>query len=110
MYPIEKYRFYTNGPRVIAVSTYAGKTVRGVAVCHEGDEFSMEKGKKLAALRCAEKIAQKRLARAERKVNEAYFTYIDAGRYFGDMVNYKDDAMAALEEVLKAKEDLLTSM
>lgn len=29
MYPIEKYKFYTNGSRVIAVSTYAGKTVRG---------------------------------------------------------------------------------
>ena len=27
MYPIEKYKFYTNGSRVIAVSTYAGKTV-----------------------------------------------------------------------------------
>ena len=51
MYPIEKYKFYTNGSRVIAVSTYAGKTVRGVAVCHAGDTFSLEKGKKLAALR-----------------------------------------------------------
>ena len=47
MYPIEKYKFYTNGSRVIAVSTYAGKTVRGVAVCHAGDTFSLEKGKKL---------------------------------------------------------------
>ena len=45
MYPIEKYRYYTNGRRVIAVSTYAGKTVRGVATCDPGDEFSMEKGK-----------------------------------------------------------------
>ena len=33
MYPTEKYRYYTNGRRVIAVSTYAGKTVRGVATC-----------------------------------------------------------------------------
>ena len=61
MYPIEKYKFYTNGSRVIAVSTYAGKTVRGVAVCHAGDTFSLEKGKKLAALRCAEKIAKSAL-------------------------------------------------
>ena len=70
MYPIEKYKFYTNGSRVIAVSTYAGKTVRGVAVCHAGDTFSLEKGKKLAALRCAEKIAKKRVARANQKVDE----------------------------------------
>ena len=41
MYPIEKYKFYTNGSRVIAVSSYAGKTVRGVAVCHAGDTFSL---------------------------------------------------------------------
>lgn len=47
MYPTEKYRYYTNGRRVIAVSTYAGKTVRGVATCDPSDEFSMEKGKEL---------------------------------------------------------------
>lgn len=43
MYPIEKYRYYTNGQRVIAVSTYAGKTVRGVAACDPNDTFSMGK-------------------------------------------------------------------
>ena len=33
-FPLEKYRYYVDGNRVIAVSTYCGKTVRGVAVCH----------------------------------------------------------------------------
>lgn len=50
MYPIEKYRYYTNGRRVIAVSTYAGKTVRGVATCDPGDEFSMERVRHLRPL------------------------------------------------------------
>lgn len=110
MYPIEKYRFYTNGSRVIAVSTYAGRTVRGVATCHDGDEFSMEKGKQLAALRCAEKIAKKRIARANKKVDESYWTYIDARNYFDKMVKYKDDASAELAEVVAAKDNLLNSL
>lgn len=110
MYPIEKYKFYINGSRVIAVSTYAGKTVRGVAVCHAGDTFSLEKGKKLAALRCAEKIAKKRVARANRKVDEAYWAYVDAEAYLDKMVDYKDDALYELNEVIAAKNDMLDSL
>lgn len=110
MYPIEKYKFYTNGTRVIAVSTYAGRTVRGVAVCHDDDEFSLEKGKELAALRCAEKIAKKRLARAYEKVNESYWAAINARDYLDKMVKYKDDASAELDEVLTAKSNLLASL
>ena len=45
MYPFEKYRYYTAGNKIIAVSTYAGKTVRGIAKCAEGDTFDIEKGK-----------------------------------------------------------------
>lgn len=110
MYPIEKYRFYINGSRVIAVSTYAGKTVRGVAVCHDGDKFSLEKGKQLAALRCAEKIARKRLNRAERKVDEAYRAQENAEMHLEEMWNYRDDAIYALDEVITAKNDLLDSL
>lgn len=110
MYPIEKYMFYTNGSRVIAVSTYAGKTVRGVAVCHAGDTFSLEKGKKLAALRCAEKIAKKRVARANRKVDEAHCAYADAEGYLSKMVDYRDDALNEWNEVISAKNDLLDSL
>lgn len=110
MYPIEKYKFYTNGSRVIAVSTYAGKTVRGVAICHTGDAFSLEKGKKLAALRCAEKIAKKRVARANRKIYEAYCAYADADVYFNKMIDYRNDAYDELDEVIAAKNDLLDSL
>lgn len=110
MYPIEKYKFYTNGSRVIAVSTYAGKTVRGIANCHDGDEFSLEKGKRLAALRCAEKIARKRLNRADRKVDEAYWAHANAEEYLDKMCDYKDDAIYELDEVITAKNDLLDSL
>ena len=110
MYPIEKYKFYSNGSKVIAVSSYAGRTVRGVANCYDSDEFSLEKGKKLAALRCAEKIATKRLARASRKVSEAYNTYIEAENYLDKMADYRDDAIYELAEVKTAKENLLSSL
>lgn len=110
MYPIEKYKFYTNGSRVIAVSTYAGKTVRGVAVCHAGDKFSLETGKKLAALRCAEKIARKRVARAYKKVDESYWAAVDARDYFDKMVKYKDEAFDELAEVVIAKNNMLDNL
>ena len=71
-YPIDKYQFYLarkiNGDpyRVVAVSTYEGRTVRGVAKCDPRDEFNIEKGKMLAAARCNAKVAQKRAKRAVR--------------------------------------------
>ena len=40
-----KYNFYTDGKtKVVAVSTYAGKVVRGVAKCDVNDTFSLENG------------------------------------------------------------------
>ena len=59
------YKYYSDSVRkVIAVSTFAGKPVRGVAVCAEDDEFDLEFGKKLAKARCDVVVAKKRLNRA----------------------------------------------
>lgn len=59
---VPKYRYYTNGENVVvAVASYAGRTIRGVAKCSEQDEFDLETGKKLAAARCAMKIARARV-------------------------------------------------
>lgn len=92
----EKYRFYTNGNKVIAVSTYAGKTVRGVAKCDPKDTFDLEKGKKIAAARCSVKVAEKRFARAERKNDEAYSAWRAAERHLDKMSDYENDAEVAL--------------
>ncbi len=92
MYPLDKYRYYTNGKKVIAVSTYAGKTVRGVAVCDPHDTFDLEKGKKLAALRCAMKIADKRVQRAESKLGEAEDIVDSAACHLDKMNRYYVDA------------------
>ena len=59
-----KYKFVVTDKKVIAISTFAKQHVRGVAVCAPDDKFDEETGKKLARLRCAAKIAEKRLKEA----------------------------------------------
>ena len=56
---------------IYAISTYAGKTVRGVAKYNPKDKFDEKIGMELAAARCNQKVAKKRFARAIKKVNEA---------------------------------------
>ena len=105
MYPLEKYKYYQAGNKVIAVSSFAGRTVRGVAKCAPNDEFDLEKGKKLAALRCNEKVAQRRLARAHKKQEEAAAQFCRAEAYYDNMIYYEEDAYEALLEARKDVED-----
>ena len=49
-----RYRFIETNNKVICISTYAKKVVRGVAKCSPNDNFDIEIGKKLAQLRCDE--------------------------------------------------------
>lgn len=103
MYPIDKYRFVVNGNKVIALSTYAGRTVRGTAICSAEDTFDIEKGKQLAAARCAVKIAQKREARAARKFQEADAILFEAEDYYNAMGEYRVNAAV---ESMKAEKNL----
>lgn len=93
-----KYRFYNSNNKVVAVSTYAGKPVRGVAKCDPNDTFSMEDGQELAAARCNEKIAEKRVSRANRKFEEAYNDYVIAKNYYERMKQYYEDSLVSLAE------------
>lgn len=109
-YPLEKYRFYTDGRRVIAVSTYAGKTVRGVAVCHADDNFDLETGKRIAAARCNEKIAGKRLERAASKMFTAGIDVAKAQQHQKDMQDYYNDAFFAYNEAAIEHDQLIESL
>ena len=105
------YYHYTNkeGQNVVAaVSTYAGRTVKGYAKCDPRDEFNMESGKKLAAARCNENVAEKRVRRAQRKVTEAkaalnkaivHMQYMED--YLSNSIVAHSDAVAALDKILK---------
>lgn len=110
MYPIERYHFYQTGDKIIAVSTYAGKSVRGIAKCAESDNFDLEKGKKLAALRCAQKVSQKRLNRAYKKFKDADRMKDIILNHFKKMENYYLDAHAEKEEVQRQLDNLLESL
>jgi hypothetical protein len=106
----------TNKPTgtVIAISSYAGRPVRGIAKCNPGDEFDVEFGMKLAAARCNLKIAQKRYRRAGSKYQEAANASIKAANasieakkqldkmrtYYCDATDGYDAAAEELKNVL----------
>jgi hypothetical protein len=60
-----KYKIDEAHRTIVAMSTFAGKTVVGVARCAAEDTFDIEAGKRLAAARCNLKIAEKRMKYAE---------------------------------------------
>lgn len=91
-----KYKFYNDGKnKIVAVSTYAGKSVRGVAKCDPRDNFDMTKGEDLAMARCAEKIAAKRMRRAQNELAKAERAAEAAQRRVDKMKNYLNDSAAA---------------
>ena len=90
------YRIYETPTQVIAVSSFAGKTVRGVAKCNPADQFNYEKGSALASARCGVKIAEKRVKRAYNKVDEAKAAVNAALDHLTEMLKYQSDAEAKL--------------
>lgn len=97
-YSLDKYKYYiptkvdSTPYKVIAVSTYAGRTVRGVAKCDPKDTFDIEKGKQLAAARCQAKVSSQRLKRATKKLDEAVKALEKAQKYYDDMTVYFNDS------------------
>ena len=108
-FPIEKYNFYIDekNEMVIAVSSYAGRTVKGKAKCDPRDEFDLEKGKKLAAARCNAKVAKKRSSHACNRLKDAERILHDAYKYYGKMCTYASDACNELEKSEKELNKLL---
>ena len=110
MYDVNKYKYYTTKNQVIAVSTYAGKIVRGVAKCNPMDEFDLAKGKKLAAARLTYKVSQKRIKNAQRLLKEASEKYEIAERRYNNMKDYLQDACAECAEAYDYLRDVEKSL
>ena len=89
-----KYRIYTaNHDRtVIAVSSFAGKTVKGIAKCDPKDDPNIEKGIELAILRCDEKISTKKVARGIMKVKAAEAEVAAANKKLANAQEYLIDS------------------
>ena len=95
--PYDNYRYIIkNNKEIIALSTYAGKTVKGIAKCDPRDEFDIEKGKKLAAARCNAKVANKRYRRAEKELAIAQKNLERARKFYLDKLNYFEDAQCSV--------------
>lgn len=118
-YDVNKYRYVIHDgvdknhqpvKEVIAISTYAGRTVRGVAKCDPRDEYSVEAGKALAAARCELKVSEKRAERAKMKYDEAMAQMEAAKVYFAEMEHYLTDSMDALAEARCNLNELLSTM
>ena len=106
-FPLEKYKYYFAGNKIIATSTYSGKTVRGVAICHPDDTFDIERGKELAAARCNERIAAKRYARALGKYVEACQKRDEAIAHVDAMKEYMNDSYIAMNEAAQWTDSLI---
>lgn len=95
-----KYKIDRDKNTIVAMSTFAGKVVAGVARCAPADTFNVETGKELAAARCSLKIAEKRLKRAEDCLERA----TAARRYWetreAEMRKYDEDSVIAYQRAL----------
>ncbi len=99
------YKYIINEDKrvVVALSTFAGKVVRGVSRCSPNDKWDVEVGKQLATARCSAKIAHMRLKRAECMVGWStecldYYTKVVA--------EYKTYEKDAIEGVKRATAEL----
>lgn len=109
-YPLSKYKFISHNNEIIAISTYAGKTVKGIAKCSDKDTFDEQSGKSLAAARCNMKVANKRVKNAEVRLDQAIRNLYDAKQYYTKMVEYYNDSLddrhEAKQNLQKILEDL----
>lgn len=110
MYKGYIYDIFKAPNKVIAVSSYAGKTVRGVAKCAPNDKFDADKGADLAMARCGLKIAEKREARAEKKYAEALKIFKEAEAYRDKMEKYYNDAQEAAIDAQNFLDKVLEDM
>lgn len=104
------YKIFHHDNEVIAVSSFAKKPVKGVAKCSPHDAYDHRKGEALAIARCDVKVAEKRMKRANEKVdfyrsvlNELTKELVDAKLYQEMSRQELNDAYTRLKEL----EDLM---
>ena len=103
-----QYKIYRADKKIIALSTFAGKAVRGIAKCDPRDDYSAEYGETLAVARCASKISDKRVKSAKAKLTAATKAleaaqkqYDKMTQYYADSVRQADTAKAEVSKLLE---------
>ena len=90
-----KYKFIHNDRETICISSYAKKTVKGIAKARIEDNYDSVIGENLAKARCDLKVAEKRVKNASAKLAEAENLLKEVFVYYTNMENYYDDAISA---------------
>lgn len=107
MYPIEKYNYVTYDKKnedgtitkvTVAMSTYCGRLVKGVAKCAPTDFYNTETGKELAAARCDVKVCSKRYLRALTKEEAILKQMIELEKEYLNVKQYVNDAESELHD------------
>ena len=115
MFSLDKYKFVSYKDRkgtsvIAAISSYAGKHVKGYAKANPNDEYNEKKGKKLAAARCNERIAAKKMKHAEKQLLLANKKYVEAEKYLKKMEKFHNDTMVNMLEAKNYVSEALTEM
>lgn len=97
-----KYKIDEKKRTIVAMSTFAGKVIAGVARCAPTDEFDIETGKKIAAARCSVKVAEKRMKRANYCMADATAGLAWFQKRFEQMRKYQDDSVSAYQAAVVA--------
>ena len=90
------YTFIHLKDRILAISTYAGRTVKGTSKCSPDDSFNAELGETIAAARCNVKVAKRRMRAAERKYAEAVKCAAEAQAQANKIKRIMDETATAL--------------
>ena len=98
-----KYSYVIHSNEVVAITSFAGKTLTGKAKCHPEDTYDLAKGMAIAAARCNVKVANKRLKRANDKYKAAKENLDSANRNLTKAAEYSYDA---LNDVIEAEKEL----
>jgi hypothetical protein len=99
----DKYKFYSfhineEGKKVVAVTHYGGRTIRGMAKCSPEDVFDVEFGCKLAVARAERKVARAKVRNASTKYLQAAIAADKAEKHFDNMKQYYMDSVDQFDQ------------
>ena len=103
-----KYVYHKN--MVIAISSFAGKAVKGVAKCNPEDGYVKELGELIAKARCDIKVAKRRTKHAEKKLIEAKKELAKARARVAKMESYVTDSYTMEMDAKNAYDKLMEHM
>ena len=89
----DKYNFYFNTTTglVVCATFYKGKLFKGTAKCGPEDVFDLETGKKLAYLRCRQKVLKNKLKRADDAYVQAVLAKVKAEDKYEKALEFASD-------------------